>query len=239
MPLEKVFTALADHLGTKIEVNWKAINSGGIDEKMPVSLSLKDVSAREALRQIIHAMTNRGVGYTVSAGKIVVTTDQDLASYQVVRVYDIRDMLFQPATLPAASPGQQGGGGFGSGKTGSQQMDLVNNIIQTIEAVVAPDSWRESGGSIGSIRELNGQLIVNQTVENQLKVYNLLQQLRETRAIQVAVETRVLLVSSKFFDDFRVGWNSGLFPLRHGEPQRPRRERREGFQAPPPSQPAP
>ena len=86
-------------------------------------------------------------------------------------------------------------------------MDLVTSITDTIKSTVSPDSWRDNGGTIGSIRELNGQLIVNQSVDNQIAVYNLLQQLRETRAIQIAVEARLLLVSNNFLDDFRIGWN--------------------------------
>jgi general secretion pathway protein D len=129
--------------------------------------------------------------------------------------------------------GQGGGGGFGGGSQGqqgsgqgglfgdqnqqggqnqvqnltAQRLTIVTNITDTIKAVVAPDSWRDNGGTIGSIRELNGQLIVNQTVDNQIEVMNLLQQLRETRAIQIAIEARLLLVSNNFLDDFRIGWN--------------------------------
>lgn len=126
----------------------------------------------------------------------------------------------------------QGGGGFGGGQGGQQggqgglfgdtnnqnnqnqnqnlqanRQTIVTSITDTIKAVVAPDSWRDNGGTIGSIRELNGQLIVNQTVDNQIEVMNLLQQLRETRAIQIAIEARLLLVSNNFLDDFRIGWN--------------------------------
>jgi type II secretory pathway component GspD/PulD (secretin) len=108
------------------------------------------------------------------------------------------------------------GGGMGmysdtTGTSGSgnqqQRQQAVQNIIDTIKSTVAAESWKDTGGQIGSIRELNGQLIINQTVDNQISVYNLLQQLRETRAVQIAVESRLLLVSNNFLDDFRIGWN--------------------------------
>ena len=60
--------------------------------------------------------------------------------------------------------------------------------------------------------ELNGQLIVNQTVDNQTAVYNLLQQLRETRALQIAIESRLLLVSNHFLDVVGFSWNLGFQP---------------------------
>ena len=54
----------------------------------------------------------------------------------------------------------------------------VNDLIDTIKSVVAPDTWKDSGGTVGSIRELNGQLIINQTMENQRAIVELLSQLR-------------------------------------------------------------
>jgi type II secretory pathway component GspD/PulD (secretin) len=177
------------------------------------------------------------LGYTIDDGIITVSTRDDLnsAKYQTVKVFDIRDLLVQPnnRAAPTLNLGQttsqagQGstnsqnsngqGGLFGNQNNNQNQnqnqnlqqnrQGIVTNITDTIKAVVAPDSWRDNGGTIGSIRELNGQLIVNQTVDNQIEVMNLLQQLRETRAIQIAIEARMLLVSNNFLDDFRIGWN--------------------------------
>ncbi|HLL90008.1 MAG TPA: hypothetical protein VK324_11965, partial [Tepidisphaeraceae bacterium] len=49
--------------------------------------------------------------------------------------------------------------------------------------------------------ELSGQLIVTQTPENHRQLGGLLSQLRETRAIQVTVETRFLTVQKNFLED--------------------------------------
>src|SRR5439155_2391569 len=77
----------------------------------------------------------------------------------------------------------------------------VEEITALITQTVAPDSWRDAGGTIGSVRELQGQLIVTQTPENQRLLQGLLEQLRETRAIQVTVETRFLTVQRNFLED--------------------------------------
>ena len=69
---------------------------------------------------------------------------------------------------------------------------------------------RRLAGTIGSIRELNGQLIINQTSDNQTAIYNLLEQLRETRALQIAIEARFLLVDNNFLDDFGLTWGLTL-----------------------------
>ena len=79
--------------------------------------------------------------------------------------------------------------------------DRVAEITSLIQETVAPDSWREAGGTVGSVRELSGQLIVSQTPENQRQLRGLLEQLRETRAIQITVETRFLTVQRNFMED--------------------------------------
>ena len=100
-----------------------------------------------------------------------------------------------------------GGGGGGKEKKGPSREELVEQITKLITDTVAPESWREAGGTVGSLRELQGQLIVTQTPENQHSLVNLLEQLRETRAIQVTVETRFLTVQRNFLEDVGVDLN--------------------------------
>ena len=112
--------------------------------------------------------------------------------------------------------GGQSGGLFGqSGQnqqqnqqnTGPTRQELVDSIIKLITDTISPDSWRDSGGSVGAIKELQGQLIVTQTPENQKALVNLLEQLREQRAIQVTVETRFLTVQRNFLEDVGIDAN--------------------------------
>jgi Flp pilus assembly secretin CpaC len=264
--LEKVLNFLRDNMGANIFVNWTALQAVQVDRNTPVSLSLKEVSFRKALTTILSQAggTEASLGYTIDDGIITISTKEDLQSskYQLVKVFDIRDMLVvQDPNIQAPKMslnssggggggyggggggvggggggfgggggggfGGGGGGGFGGGGGGgggglfsdtsrntsstggteAQRQQAVNSLIDTIKSTVASDTWKDSGGTIGSIRELNGQLIINQTVDNQIAIYNLLQQLRETRSVQIAIEARLLLVANNFLDDFRVGWN--------------------------------
>jgi general secretion pathway protein D len=90
---------------------------------------------------------------------------------------------------------------------GPTREELVESITKLIEDTVATDSWKDNGGSVGALRELQGQLIVTQTPENHRQLVNLLEQLRETRAIQVTVETRFLTVQRNFMQDVGVDLN--------------------------------
>jgi general secretion pathway protein D len=116
--------------------------------------------------------------------------------------------------------GAAGGGGqlFQGGQAGGRQENadqdaLVEEIIDIIRQTVEPDSWRDVGGGDASIRELNGQLIIYNTSDSHRQVQNLLGQLRETRALQIALEARYLNVTSNFLEEIGVDldfvFNSG------------------------------
>ncbi|MGC8559272.1 MAG: type II secretion system protein GspD [Phycisphaerae bacterium] len=117
----------------------------------------------------------------------------------------------------------QGGGGIGniggggsifqqnnSGGMGQQQgksrSSMVREITSLIEKTVDPNSWAATGGGTGSIRELNGQLVVSQTPTNQSKIAALLQKLRESRAIEISIDTRFLVVDTDFLNYFGFSW---------------------------------
>ncbi len=124
-----------------------------------------------------------------------------------------------------------GGGGFGGGGGGGGGQNLFQNtnqnnnednfdtaglverIMDVIRETVEPDSWRESGGGDASLRELNGQLIIYNTSDAHRQVQDLLSQLRETRALQIALESRFLSVTSNFLEEIGVDidfvFNSG------------------------------
>lgn len=177
------------------------------------------------------------LGYTIDEGVITISTDEDLAKNVVTRVYDIRDLIinvpdftdapdFNISSNNTGTSGRGGGGGGGGGggnlfggqggggggpgggdDAGPTRQELVDSIIRLIQDTVATDSWKDNGGTVGSLRELSGQLIVTQTPENQRELVRLLEQLRETRAIQVTVEARFLTVSRNFLEDIAVDFD--------------------------------
>jgi hypothetical protein len=176
-------------MGVKFNVNWEALQAVGVNPKSPVSVSLKDVPFRKALTTVLAIVGDKtAISYEVRDGAITISTKDDLHNQGpvVVKVFDIRDFLVgNPATTPAEAD--------------KMRQDLVDNLIKTIEETVWPDSWTDRGGKIGSIRQLNGQLIVNQNMENQKAIFALLQQLREPRRFQVAVEARMYLLDDDTF----------------------------------------
>lgn len=106
--------------------------------------------------------------------------------------------------------GGLGGGGGGGGQTGGSgptREEMTERIIELITETVASDSWKDNGGDVGSLQELNGQLVITQTGENMREVVKLLSKLRETRAIQVNVEARFLTVQRNFLEDIGIDFD--------------------------------
>lgn len=60
---------------------------------------------------------------------------------------------------------------------------------------VAADTWRDNGGTVGTVRELSGCLVVTQTAATQRVIAQLLDQLREVKSLNVMVETHFIAVS--------------------------------------------
>ena len=229
IPFSDVVDFLRDVTGANIEVRWRTLEAAGIDRNTPVTIRLRDVRFSKALQSILADVGGGTVkiGYTVGEGVVTISTEEELSKDVLTRVYDIRDLIIEVPDFNQAptfnlqnqssnTSGQGGGGGggqslFGGGGGGSggsqdstnqrTRQQLVEDITKLITDTVSPDSWRDAGGTIGSIRELSGQLIVTQTPENQRLLQGLLEQLRETRAIQVTVETRFLTVQRNYLED--------------------------------------
>ncbi len=102
---------------------------------------------------------------------------------------------------------QNSAGGPGGAQQGKSRKAMVHEITSLIENTVDRNSWVDNGGSVGTVRELNGQLVVNQTPNNQTKIAALLQKLRESRAIEISINTRFLVVSTDFLNSFGFSWN--------------------------------
>jgi general secretion pathway protein D len=213
-----------------IFVNWRALEAAGIDRTAPVTARLRNVKFSKALETILRDVGGGTVrlGYTIDEGVITISTEEDLASNVVTRVYDIRDLIVNiqdfddPPDFQINQASSAGGGGGGQSlfggtgqaddAAGGTRAELVDQIISLIQDTVASDTWRDNGGNVGTIRELSGQLIVTQTPENQRQLVRLLEQLRETRAIQITVETRFLTVQRNFLEEVGVDFDFILNP---------------------------
>jgi type II secretory pathway component GspD/PulD (secretin)/tetratricopeptide (TPR) repeat protein len=125
-----------------------------------------------------------------------------------------------------AGGGAGGGGGGGSlggfGQQGNQnpftggeenddegdgdadREERVTELLDLIRNTIEPDSWRESGGTVAAIAEINGQLVVTQTASAHSEIQDLLGKLREQRAIQIAIEARFITITSNYLEELGI-----------------------------------
>jgi hypothetical protein len=197
-PLEKVIGVLQKRAGVSIAVNWDALKSAEVERSTPVTFWMFEGSFQRALSSLL-LECGKGeslLGYKVDGSVLRVSTREDLKKNDdlvVVRVFDIQDLLFQPGRVAPPFGGipviQQR-----KAKAEKTRGMILREIVDTIMTTVQPQSWRDKGGKVGTIREMNGQLIIKQTMENQRAVHQLLNQLRETRSLYIAIEARLVFV---------------------------------------------
>ncbi|MCK4275633.1 MAG: hypothetical protein KAX78_03910 [Phycisphaerae bacterium] len=231
MSLENVIRFLREYSGLSIHVKWAVLQTVGIEKDTTVTVYLTNVTFGKALRTILDDVGGvNPLGYIVDGGVITISTRDDLSgmAYATTRTYDIRDLLFTVPnfTAPTLSLGQTGQGGTGGGlgnvtgnvaNQGPDKQQIIQDIITLIEETIDPTSWRPTG-EIGSVRQMQGHLVVTQTAENHRKLMTLINQLREAKAIQISVESRFITVNTGFLEsigvdmDFFINLGSTLNP---------------------------
>ena len=201
---EKPFSDAIDQLrqtsDLNLFVNWRALEAAGIARDTPVNLRLKHAKLSRVLQVVLDEVGGGTVklGYEVEDGVVTITTAEDLNSNTHTRVYDVRDLI---TPFPDASPVPRRGGGAGEpAPTTQPQQALINQVAELVRETIEPEAWREAGGSVASMRELHGQLIITATPQMHAGIANLLTQVREGRAIQVVVEARFITLDPAALD---------------------------------------
>jgi len=226
-PFDRVIERLADAHQLNIIVNWRNLENAGIDRNVPIDLKLpNEISLKKALTEVLDQAGGGVVelGFDVADRAITVATQHsiDMRTYPVV--YPIADLLMEvpnftdapitdlrEATRRASRPAERadlpwryGDDDDNEPEENPERASRVRQLIEIIQDTVAPDSWRDRGGSIGTIREINSQLVITQNSAVQRQVGGLLDKLREQRAIQISVESIFLTVSSHYLEEMGI-----------------------------------
>ena len=186
---------------------------------VPITLKLKDVPLRTALKYILP----KGYEYVVE-GDIIHIYKQKME----LRVYDVRDILInlddkEPLKfdITAAATSQMSlskGAAVKTKDTSERVLDLIELIATTVE----PSSWSSRVSVIGaaeggSQRRINtpgqgegsiiarmgqpGDLVVVNSKYVHKQIEDLLASLRSSQNLQVSIEARFITVTDKFMED--------------------------------------
>ncbi len=101
--LRDAMDSLRDITQANLHVKWLALQDAGIDENIEVeNLKLTDVTARDALRALLDAISTQSgategdaLAYVVEDGVVTISTAKDIARPTITRVYDVRGVMWQ------------------------------------------------------------------------------------------------------------------------------------------------
>lgn len=153
MPLVEVVGYLARKGGVPMMIDRRGLEDVGLEVDAPVSFVLEDSRLRAVLELALEPLE---LAYTYRNGVIFITTPEVNEELPVARIYPVADLL----------------------TTTVEGWPDYDSLIDTIQNVVAPDSWEEYGG-IGTIRGLRGTLVISQTWRTQMEIESLIDGLRE------------------------------------------------------------
>jgi len=204
------------------------------DKEVTLKLLAGTVKFETALKLILEEVGGGEVelAYEIGDGVVQISTKEDLARRTTVQVYNVQDLIIrvpdfegrqvnlnnignaQAGGLGGAGQGggggNQGGGIFDGGNAQPQGQgdtdgaDNLARLVNLIQTTIDPESWREAGGNTGAINDLNNQIIVTQTATAHNQLRDLLKQLRQARALQIAVEARYITVSRNYLEQIGV-----------------------------------
>ncbi|MGE3109241.1 MAG: type II secretion system protein GspD [Phycisphaerales bacterium] len=232
--LADVLAFVASVTGENLDADWASLREIGVNEDTPISLKISRASARVVLDRVVQKASPdeySKVGWSVEDGIIRVASQTALNQNTTLAIYDISDLLFEPGTydevpqidlqsLLQQSQGGGGGGGqspFRDDQQDRQQdrmqemqrrQDRITLIREIITSNVDPEGWKDLGGDVGTIQEINSSLIIRNTPRNHREIVGLLSKLREVRSMQINVETKFLLVNQSWFE--QIGFDVDL-----------------------------
>jgi hypothetical protein len=164
-PLTEAAAYLSDLGGVNVLLDKKALADAGIADDLRITLQMSGVSLGAAIRTLL---AEHELGYFIPADNVLTITTAERARENLkLRVYDVRDLVEQPAAENE----------FANDATSGD----LSSVIELVTTCIQPTSWVAAGGT-GSIAPSNGSLVVSTTIDTQTQIAGLLNGLRTVRA---------------------------------------------------------
>lgn len=152
-PLEEVAAFLRDEYQIEIQLDVAALEDIGVGPDDAVTVNLRNLSLRSALRHMLDALY---LEYVVTNGMLLITSQEDAETHLKVAVYPVSDLV----------------------SAGGPHEDF-DSLIDTIISTVASETWAENGGGEAELRPMPpGRLVVSQTERVHEQIAAVLEALR-------------------------------------------------------------
>lgn len=200
-------TDIANYLQQASGVNFIiSPKVGELDEEQrTIRLDLNERSVNKVLEII--SETSENIRWKVEDGVVKFVHKDELKGGQILRTYEVRDLIHPVQDFPAREMNVAPSGGVQLAE--EEKVDREANVVTTdtldklIRNNVAPASWEQDQQNSLRITP-HGQMVVHQTPEVQDQIQKLLEDLREATGIMVDIQARFLKVEDNFLEDIGV-----------------------------------
>lgn len=210
IPLPNVIDFIRDY--TKLNIVFD-VKDKDLSQEL-ITIKIKEIPLENALKIILD---QKGLGYKVENGVIVITTPEKLKKLVQTEFYDVSDLIFSIVDFPGEDfqikPGQ---GAVGAGIIAVAQqgeprapfdMDAIQKLIKdTVKGgeKTGDDFWKEDN----SITPQGNFLIIKAPKEAHKQVKKLLSDLRAASNVLVNIEARFFLVQESMLRDIGIDYGN-------------------------------
>ncbi len=170
--IQQVLVAIQEKTRINIVGDWPDLEHAGLDRKKTLHGRLLGVTVSEALQvALAEAGLEQMPGIVIDGHVVTLKGDREVEN----RAYRLDNLLARmkkefATTRPANFDDL------------ALQREVVDSLITTIEESIDPDTWRDAGGTIGSLRMLGNTLIITQDPAAFPKIEKLLHRLQDVSA---------------------------------------------------------
>lgn len=155
-PLQEMAASIAKMIDVPVQIDQAALREIGLDGNLPVTIHLKNVNLRIGL-ELMFRTIDPDVTMTFRDGVFLITVREVSEDNLYTRIYPIRDLV--------------------------DSEDDVNEILESLENTVDPDSWQDVGGPGNVVYFVPSRsLVISQTASVHREVDAFLTDLRAHRA---------------------------------------------------------
>lgn len=197
MTLDQVAELVRKVADVNVMVKWSVLTSLDIDRTTKRKITLKNLKVAQFLKVVLNEFRLPDMGYAAESNLITISTKDDLGQLEVVRIYNVRDLMLNSVRVGALFKHDQQSRGSGSGAgifspgkprpllTEERLFDSLHEIlIQTVD----PNSWVVNGGRMVAFYWA-GTLVIKQSPENHQRIGTLLRMMREAARREVVEPT--------------------------------------------------
>jgi type II secretory pathway component GspD/PulD (secretin)/tetratricopeptide (TPR) repeat protein len=175
------------------------------EEQRSIKLDLPERSVRKVLDII--SETHENLRWKVDDGVVKFVTKDEMKGGQVLRTYEVRDLIHPIHDFPGTEMNVAPSGGYNPPE--EDKAERESNVVSSeqletlIRNNVSAGSWEADPQNAIKITP-HGTMVVHQTPEVQEQIKKLLDDLREATGIMVDIQARFLQVEDNFLEDIGV-----------------------------------